>query len=139
MSGENRKPGSGAVPPEDTVATDGDGGGPRVGQNTSGRVKFDDRGNAIWEWAGNPGVSPTEGSSARLKKLDNPTLSIADDAPSLLDSAKLTIKDAVKGYSPYDSGLLVKDRAGGPKKDLRRLGEWMKLRRQASSKKPDEE
>ena len=44
------------------------------------------------------------------------------------------------GYSPYDSGLLVKAAEQRPKKkDLRRLSEWLKLRHQASRNKKDQD
>jgi hypothetical protein len=43
-----------------------------------------------------------------------------------------------KGYNPYDSGKLGKQ-AGPRKKDLRKLSEWMKLRKQAGANKEEEE
>jgi hypothetical protein len=114
----------------------------RVTTNTSGRVKFDDRGNAVWEWAVTTGAfsaEVSEVSTARLKKLENPTLSLADDdSPPPANLVRPNVKGTVHGYSPYDSGMLVK--AAAPrKKDLRRLSEWLKLRKQASSNKPDDE
>jgi hypothetical protein len=45
-------------------------------------------------------------------------------------------KGVVQGYSPYDSGHLVKEAVPPRKKtDLRRLSEWMKLRNQVNQKK----
>lgn len=124
---------------------------PVVG-NASGRVRFDDRGNAVWEWAVGTGAFGVETSSKRIQKLVNP-LSIADDSeraaerpahefvasPAPRSAAedralaagpiKANRKGVAQGYSPYDSGLLVKSAAPRPqKKDLRRLGEWLKLR-----------
>ena len=52
-----------------------------VTNNNTGRVKFDDRGNAVWEWAVGTGAYATDISTSRLKKLDNLTLSIAEDTP----------------------------------------------------------
>jgi hypothetical protein len=115
----------------------------RVTTNTSGRVKFDDRGNAVWEWAvatGSFSAEVSEVSTVRLKKLENPTLSLAEDSPAPAENnvVKPNVKGAVQGYSPYDSGMLVK--AAAPrKKDLRRLSEWLKLRKQASSNNQDDE
>jgi hypothetical protein len=107
--------------------------------NVSGRVKHDDRGNAIWEWAVTTGSFSLESSTQRLKKLDNPTLSLAEDAPSPSETVKRNPLGATQGYSPYDSGLLAKKDIAPRKKDLRKLSEWLKLKKQASSNKPDEE
>jgi hypothetical protein len=111
-----------------------------VTRNNSGRVKFDDRGNAVWEWAVTTGSFATDVSTARLKKLENQTLSLADDEPppAANNIVKPNPKGAVQGYSPYDSGLLAKtDRTPAKKKDLRRLGEFLKLREQATRNKQD--
>jgi hypothetical protein len=109
-----------------------------VTRNNSGRVKFDDRGNAVWEWAVTTGSFATDVSTARLKKLENQTLSLADDAPPPASNiVKPNPKGAVQGYSPYDSGLLAKTGRAAKKKDLRRLGEFMKLREQATRNKQD--
>jgi hypothetical protein len=110
-----------------------------VTNNVSGRVKHDDRGNAIWEWAVSTGAFTAETSTQRLKKLDNPTLSLADDAPVSIETVKKNPLGTVKGYSPYDSGVLAKKTEAPRKKDLRKLSEWLKLRKQASNNNPDEE
>jgi len=112
---------------------------PAVTRNNTGRVTHDDRGNAIWEWSVATGSFGKEVSSQRLKKLENTTLSLADDAPPPVSSSttvKQNPKGVAHGYSPYDSGLLVK--AETPrKKDLKRLSEWLSLRKQAGEKKKD--
>jgi hypothetical protein len=145
VSRENPKPkadtgnGGTSSPKRDAPAMDHT----RVTTNSSGRVKFDDRGNAVWEWAvatGSFSAEVSEVSTVRLKKLENPTLSLAEDspAPAKDNVVKPNVKGAVQGYSPYDSGMLVK--AAAPrKKDLRRLSEWLKLRKQASSNNQDDE
>jgi hypothetical protein len=109
-----------------------------VANNKSGRVKHDDRGNAIWEWAVTTGAFTAEASTQRLKKLDNPTLSLAEDSPSPLDVVKRNPLGTVRGYSPYDSGVLAKTEIPR-KKDLRKLSEWLKLKKQASNNNPDKE
>lgn len=108
----------------------------RVTSNNTGRVKFDERGNAIWEWAVTTGSFSTEVSTQRLRKLDS-QLSLADEAPpARSELVKENPKGVVQGYSPYDSGHLVKETAPAKKKtDLRRLSEWLKLRNQANQNK----
>lgn len=104
----------------------------------TGRVKFDDRGNAIWEWSIATGEFGREVSEARLQRLEHPALSLADDAPTPLDTVRPNPLGTKKGYNPYDSGKLGKPPAP-LKKDLRRLSEFIKLKRQAAGNKDDAE
>src|SRR5580698_9038766 len=87
----------------------------------SGRVQFDERGNAIWEWAVSTGAFGREVSTERMKKLENPGLSLAEDAPTPSQRVKANPLGAVKGYNPYDSGKLGKPREVPKKKDLKKL------------------
>ena len=103
----------------------------------SGRVQFDDRGNAIWEWAVSTGAFGREVSTERMKKLENPGLSLADDAPTPFDKVKPNPQGVVKGYNPYDSGKLARSGPPPKKKDLRKLGDWLELKKQAENKGPD--
>jgi hypothetical protein len=106
----------------------------------TGRVQFDERGNAVWDWAAREGRPDQGGLAKSLKVLDNPTLSLADDAPTPSDVVKPNPLGVVKGYNPYDSGKLDRKRKGGEaKKDLRKLSEWIKLRKQAEGNDPHEE
>ena len=103
---------------------------------STGRVKFDDRGNAIWEWQIATGAFGLEVSTQRLQKLEHPALSIADEGtrPNAVRSNPLGKK---KGYDPYDSGKLGKTSATPQKKDLRKLGEWLKSKKQAGKNQDD--
>ena len=87
----------------------------------TGRVQFDDRGNAVWE-----------GSLA-----EHPALSIADEAAPR-ETLRANPLGAKKGYDPYDSGRLAKT-PRPRKKDLRRLGEFLKLQKLAARNKDGEE
>jgi hypothetical protein len=136
MSSESSKPGSKPGPKgagdAATDAVDGD-------SKSTGRVKFDDRGNAVWEWQVATGRFSPEVSTQRLQKLEHPALSIADDSSTPLDPVRSNPLGTKKGYDPYDSGKLGKA-AGAPprKKDLRKLSEWLKLKKQAGANNDEE-
>jgi hypothetical protein len=100
----------------------------------TGRVKFDDRGNAIWEWSIATGAFGREVSTERLQRLEHPALSIAEDAPTPFETVRANPLGTKKGYDPYDSGKLGKPPTPA-KKDLRRLGEFLKLKKQAAANK----
>jgi hypothetical protein len=108
-------------------------------EKRTGRVKFDDRGNAIWEWAVTTGAFAPDVSTERMQKLENSGLSLAEDAPTPCDYIKPNPGGTVKGYNPYDSGRLGKGPGAPRKRDLRKLSEWLKLKKQASSNKPDDD
>jgi hypothetical protein len=105
----------------------------------TGHVKFDDRGNAIWEWSISTGAFATDATTDKLKKLENPSLSIADDALAPFEAVRANPLGTKKGYDPYDSGRLGKRPERPKKKDLRKLSEWLKLKKQADGNNPDEE
>ena len=132
--------------PSPKPGAEGDAGAPGTaakndagGEKTSGRVKFDDKGNAIWEWSVATGAFGREVSTERLQKLENPALSIADDAPTPLDTVRPNPLGTKKGYDPYDSGKLGKRPPAPVKKDLRRLSEFLKLKKQAANNNDDDE
>jgi hypothetical protein len=108
-----------------------------TGDKSTGRVKFDERGNAVWEWQVETGAFGVEVSTQRLQKLENPALSIADDAPTPFETVRSNPLGTKKGYDPYDSGRLGK-KPPPLKKDLRRLSESLKLKKQAESNKDEE-
>ena len=108
-----------------------------TGDKSTGRVKFDERGNAVWEWQVTTGAFGVEVSTQRLQKLEHPALSIADDAPTPFETVRANPLGTKKGYDPYDSGKLGK-KAPPAKKDLRKLSEWLKLKKQAESNKDEE-
>lgn len=130
--------------PKPSVKPGADGAGSpsapeeKTGDNTTGRVKFDERGNAVWEWSVATGAFGREVSTERLQKLEHPALSIADDAPTPFDTVRPNPLGTKKGYDPYDSGKLGKAQAPA-KKDLRKLSEFLKLKKQAAGNKPDDE
>jgi hypothetical protein len=108
-----------------------------VSNGRTGRVKFDDRGNAIWEWSIATGAFGREISEERLHRLEHPALSLADDAPTPLETVRANPLGTKKGYNPYDSGKLGKPPAPPRKTDLRRLSEFIKLKKQAAGNKDE--
>ena len=78
------------------------------------------------------------GKSARsgCKKLEHPALSIADE-DTRPNAVRVNPLGAKKGYDPYDSGKLGK-KPEKQKTDLRKLGEWLKLKKQAEKNKEKE-
>jgi hypothetical protein len=135
VSAKHSKP---TVKSDDGAAQSGAAPDEVTDDKTTGRVKFDDRGNAVWEWAISSGAFGHEVPSERLRKLEHPALSIADDAPTPFETVRANPLGTKKGYDPYDSGKLGK-RPAPAKKDLRKLSEFLKLKKQAASNKPDEE
>jgi hypothetical protein len=118
-----------AAPPTPTAAPKRD----TVANNMTGRVTHDDRGNAVWEWAMSTGKLGGDAAVQRLKKLDHLSLALTDDPPPQATVQQNPL-GTVKGYSPYDSGVLEK-KAAPRKKDLRKLSEWLALKKQAEKNK----
>ena len=133
MSAENSKPNPkpGAPGAEGAAAPDSP-----AAEKSTGRVKFDDKGNAVWEWSIATGAFGREVSTERLQRLENPALSIADDSPPQ-GTVRPNPLGTKKGYDPYDSGKLGKRPSAPVKKDLRRLSEFLKLKKQAADKDDD--
>jgi len=116
-----------------------------VMNNITGRVMHDERGNAVWQFARPADAPPADAQPAGSRpvskpgaKLDNPTLSLMEDRRPADEIVKKNPLGTVKGYSPYDSGVLEKKDAPR-KKDLRKLSEWMRLKRQHEKLKAGDE
>jgi hypothetical protein len=130
---EPAPPGAGGDSPESAAAE------PSETRKRSGRVQFDERGNAVWEWAIKTGKFGQEATNERMRRLENSGLSLADDAPTPFDKVKPNPHGTVKGYDPYDSGKLARSDVPKKKTDLRKLSDWLKLKKQASKNNPDDE
>ena len=133
MSNEKPKPVAQPAPGEANAPSSKN----ETGDKSTGRVKFDERGNAVWEWQLATGAFGVEVSTQRLQKLEHPALSIADDGTTPFETVRSNPLGTKKGYDPYDSGKLGK-KPPPAKKDLRKLSEWLKLKKQAESNKDEE-
>ena len=133
----------------------------------SGRPGIDERGNTVWEWKLETGVYSRDISTQRLKKLDLGDLSIAETAshqrPAGLGAgAKPPGQKQLPGggMNPYDSsssgggggnpydnartfGKKTQPPAAAPPArkpmDLKRLEEWMQIRKRLDQQKKDED
>jgi len=102
-------------------------------QQQPGRIAFDVRGNAVYEWNDDHlAVDGVEGERARRKALDHPGLSMADDEPKASAPIQNNSKGLRLGYNPYESGLLPR-KAGAKKKDLRELSKWLELKKRVGN------
>lgn len=67
---------------------------------TSGRVRHDERGNAVWDWIKDTGRHALESTSRLLKKLETPQLKVEGK-----EEEELRIqsdRDPGRGYDPYN-------------------------------------
>jgi hypothetical protein len=99
----------------------------------AGKINFDDRGNAFFEWRDDLSGDDNDAAQRRRDQaLANPGLSLADEGlPTITD---LVPRDCRSGYNPYESGVL--DRKAAPakkKRDLRELSRWIEAKRKAES------
>jgi hypothetical protein len=125
MTEKPRKP-AGTPPPQDPV-------------DEPGRIELDDRGNMAWHWAddGELQADDTLGAAERIRALVDPSLDIKED-DNPLSTLQSNNKGLKSGYNPYNSGPLGKQ-SWKKKKDLRKLSEWIELKKKMESKKDSEE
>ena len=100
-----------------------------------GKIAFDDRGNALYEW-GDESLSGdgAEGERLRKRALEHPGLSLMDEEPAKNAPIRPNPKGLRVGYNPYESGMLAK-KARKPKVDLHKLSKWIDQKRKLNGKK----
>lgn len=102
-----------------------------------GRIAFDDRGNAVYEWNDDRLSEDSEaGERARRKALDHPGLSFVDEEQPANTPIQNNAHGTRLGYNPYESGLL-KRKPAAPKRDLRELSKWIEMKKKVGNNNRD--
>jgi hypothetical protein len=83
-------------------------GKPAAGEAPSGRVRHDERGNAIWDWLKETGRIAIESTSRMLKKLETPELKVEDTQENQL---RLMPDAKEAGFDPYNQSTKPQSRA----------------------------
>lgn len=106
---------------------------PRVVEpNQPGRIAFDDRGNAVYEWNEDHLSEDSEAAErARRKALDHPGLSMMEEEQRNNAPIQNNAKGLRLGYNPYESGLLPR-KPVAKKRDLRELSKWLEMKKRVS-------
>ncbi len=97
-----------------------------------GKISFDDRGNAVYEWQNKKlTIEGEDGDRLRQTALDHPGLAIVDEDPRSNTPRIAPNPGGLRlGYNPYESGMLQKQR-WKKKRDLREFSKWVQIKKKA--------
>ena len=101
----------------------------------AGRINFDDRGNAFFEWRDD--LNSEDNAAAQRRRdqaLANPGLTLENDGKPVVSD--LERRDCRLGYNPYESGVLDRKATPTKKRDLRELSRWIEAKRRADRGQP---
>jgi hypothetical protein len=81
---------------------------PHADARAAGRVKHDERGNAVWDWLKETGRFCIESTSALLRRLEVPELRVEGHKEEGLRLADENGRDEGGGYDPYNQKTPVR-------------------------------
>lgn len=105
----------------------------KLDASAAGRIGFDDRGNAVYEWRPSLSIDSQDADRLRADALDHPGLAIVDNAPPVNASIQRNATGLRVGYNPYQSGQLDDKKARKPR-DLRELSKWIELKKKMAAR-----
>lgn len=120
-----------AKPRRETTAPNADG--------EPGHLGVDDRGNVTWEWSKDETLlaDTSLGALERVRALVPAGLQVRDEDDDPRNPMRGNPKGLKRGYNPYNSGVLNKQR-WKKNKDLKQLSRWIDLRKKVSRQKDSE-
>jgi hypothetical protein len=99
----------------------------------AGRIAFDERGNAVFEWNEDRlSEYGSDGERARRQALDHPGLSMVEEEQKNNAPIQNNSKGLRMGYNPYESGLLPR-KPVAKKRDLRELSKWLEIKKRTDN------
>lgn len=103
-----------------------------------GKIAFDDRGNALFQWSDQRlSEDGDTGERLRNKALEHPGLSVMDDEPAANAPIRTNPKGLRVGYNPYESGVLAK-KEWKRKRDLSELSKWIEAKKKLHQQKDED-
>lgn len=104
---------------------------PRSAPEDPGKINFDDRGNAVYEWK-DPRLQQ-EGKQAerlRSKALSYAGLSLVDEEPEETETLVTHNDKGLRvGYNPYQSGMLAGSKPATKRRSMQELSKWIEMKR----------
>lgn len=107
-------------------------------QERPGKIAFDERGNALFEWGDDRlNADGDTGERLRSKALEHHGLSVMEDEPAPNAPIRTNPKGLRVGYNPYESGVLAK-KEWKRKRDLSELSKWIEAKKKLHGKREED-
>ena len=105
-------------------------------QPAPGKVRFDERGNAIYDWGDDKlQQDGKQAEQLRERALIDPTLKLVDEDCNGNALDIRNDKGLIRGYNPYQSGQLG-GKQTAKKRDMRELSKWIETQRRLGLLQP---